>query len=171
MPFLVTAAVADVQTGIVLGASVKSDGTLSTAFADRMDVAISWLQEGKIDYLLISGDDTDPYYREVSSALAYVEQSWLDRGVVLTDEQWLDTYDSLRRAKEVYEIDEAVIFTQRFHLLRSIYLARSFGLAWWGVSTDVHSYMNIGYFKLREIGATLKALWEIYFWPIAYSDA
>lgn len=148
-------------TVIVLGASVKSDGTLSDILRDRVDTAIKIYRAGKVKRFLISGDHGKKHYDEVNAMKNYL----LDRGIppedIFLDHAGFDTYDSMYRAKHIFQVDSAVVVTQNFHLPRAIYLGREFGLNVYGLSADRREYESNDHLKRREWLANVKAWYEL----------
>jgi SanA protein len=151
------------QCAIVLGARVHTDGTPYPMFQDRLDTAIALYQAGKVEKLLLSGDNRKPApYKEVDLMFAYV----LARGVaeedVFTDYAGYDTYDSMYRAHEVFQVDTILIPTQDFHLSRAVYLARQLGLDATGVVADIQVYTDESKNAARELLARVKAVLRLF---------
>ncbi|USN55641.1 MAG: YdcF family protein [Candidatus Peribacteria bacterium] len=113
--------------GIILGASVSPDGDLSQALQDRVDAAIAAYNDGVIQKIFVSGDDQE-YYKEVTTIATYLQEHAIDSKDVVLDPYGVDTYDSMRRASHLYGVAKALIFTQQYHLSRSVYLARKLGI-------------------------------------------
>ena len=90
----------------------------------------------------------------------------LERGVpaadLLTDPQGFDTHASMVNAQKVFHIKSALIPTQRFHLTRAVYLARSLGIQATGVPADIRPYSTTGV-TVREWAARVKAFLEVHF--------
>lgn len=146
---------------IVLGASVKKDGSPSSALRDRMDTGIELFKKGIVDRLLLTGDDGAYHVDEMSVMTTYVH----DRGVpddrVVVDGHGYRTYESCKRAKNVYQISRAIVVTQRFHLGRALYLCNHLGVNTEGMVADHATYDKIIFFWLREIPASWKAWWDV----------
>lgn len=121
---------------LVYGAGLAPGGVPSAVLAQRLDAAIDLYHSGKVDTLLLSGDNSDRFHDETRAMVRYV----LDRGVpasaVQEDDAGLSTYDSSVRAHTVFGVQEAVLVTQRFHLTRALYIANSVGIDAWGVAAD-----------------------------------
>lgn len=150
--------------GIVLGASVRRDGTLSASLQQRVDAAVLAMQNGVVTQLLISGDGVeDDSYKETPA----IYKTLLDKGIpstaIIVDPAGVDTYDSMRRAKELYNLDRVLIFSQGYHLPRSIYIARSLGIDAWWRAVDGHDTPDKTYFPIRESIARVKAAMEVEF--------
>ncbi|OFW58883.1 MAG: hypothetical protein A2133_02340 [Actinobacteria bacterium RBG_16_64_13] len=150
------------QAAIVLGARVYPDGTPSPMLADRLETGVALYKLGKVDKILISGDHGQTTYDEVNVMLHYV----LARGVpdedVFTDHAGFDTYDTMYRARDVFEVASALIVTQEFHLARAVYTARALGLEATGVVADTQPYADEGRNAAREVLARVKAILQLH---------
>jgi SanA protein len=150
------------QVAIVLGARVYPDGTPSPMLADRLQTGVSLYKLGKVEKLLLSGDHGQTTYDEVNVMLEYV----LERGVpeedVFTDHAGFSTYDTMYRARDVFKVTTALVVTQKFHLARAVYTARTLGLDATGVEADIQPYGDERRFAIRDWLARVKALWQLH---------
>ena len=151
------------RVAIVFGARIYTDGRLSAMLHDRVETAVQLYHAGKVQKLLLSGDNRFEGYNEPGRMRDYA----LSRGVPAEDVQ-LDyagrrTYDTCYRAKAVFQLDSAVLVTQDFHLPRALFTCRSLGVEAVGVSADLRQYhrISIGWSKTREFLATIKALFDV----------
>ena len=81
------------------------------------------------------------------------------------DHAGFSTYESMYRAKEVFEADKIVIVSQKYHLYRAIYIARSLGLEAYGVPSDVREYRGQKYRDFREAIARVKDFFNVIIKP------
>jgi vancomycin permeability regulator SanA len=81
---------------------------------------------------------------------------------VLSDPHGYRTYESCKRAAEVFQIKDAIIVTQRFHIARALYLCESFGIQSLGVTSDLTSYQRNLYFWTRDLAASIKAWSDVH---------
>lgn len=146
---------------MVLGASVKDDGTLSDALKDRILTGVELYQTGKVTQILMTGDDGGLRRNEIVP----MKQAALDAGVpekdILTDGEGYRTYESCKRASQIFDIKKAIVVTQRFHLPRALYLCSRFGIDVQGIAADKQPYVRILYFTMRDLLASAKAWWDI----------
>ena len=154
--------VPECYTALVLGAHVSESGYLSDFLQDRLDVAIELYKNGKIKRFLLSGDHGQSNYDEVNSMKHYLLNQGIDSNDVFLDHAGFDTYSSIVRAKEIFEVDKAIIVTQEFHLPRAIFLARSKGIDAYGIKADKRIYSSIKHSRIREIFANIKAVAELF---------
>jgi SanA protein len=153
--------VPECYTGVVLGAKVNKSGLPSDILKDRIDVAIDLYKNHKIKRFLLTGDHGTSSYDEVNNMKDYLVRNGIDTENIFLDHAGFDTYSSMVRAKEVFQVTDAIIITQQFHLSRAVYIARSKGLNAYGVTSDKRRYRSVEYLKFREMIANVKALYEI----------
>ncbi len=147
------------QTALVLGAGLLTSGKLSAIFKDRIDIAILLYTTGKVDKILVSGDDGTATHNEVNPAREYLLSQGIPSTDIFLDHAGFDTYSSMYRAKVIFHVKSATIVTQSFHLPRSIFIARRLGINAYGAPADQHPYS----FKnnIREVFATVKAYFNV----------
>jgi vancomycin permeability regulator SanA len=148
---------------IVFGAGVWADGTPTPMLADRVRAGIALYQLGKVERLLMSGDNRVPEYNEVGA----MRQFAIDRGVpetaIAVDRFGLNTYATCDRARREFGIDRAILVTQEYHLPRAVYIGRRLGVEAIGVAVrdwGVYRNRSMLEYSLREAIATVKAWWQ-----------
>lgn len=150
------------QVALVLGAQVNPDGSLSTMLADRVAVGARLYRDGKVDKVLASGDHGQHEYDEVDAMKRALIAAGVPERDVFTDHAGFDTWDSVVRARKVFEVESALVVTQGFHLPRAVWLARRAGLDAHGVSADLHDYGRaLRFSQVRETLARVKAVGEV----------
>ena len=115
-------------TAIVLGAGYLPSGRLSSALADRMDTAIALYQAGKVNKLLLTGDNRVADYNEPAAMAAYAQARGVPREDLVLDYAGRRTYDSCYRASVIFGAEQAILVTQDFHLPRALYTCNQLGL-------------------------------------------
>lgn len=156
----------NVDCVIVLGCSVKADGSPSLMLKDRLNKSVE-LYNAKNQVILMSGDHKTNYYNEPNTMKNYVVERGVDSADVFVDHAGYSTYDSLYRAKEIYGAKKVIIITQEYHLYRSMYIADQLGLEVYGVPTDDVRYSGQLKRDIREIFARNKDFLSCIFWPEA----
>lgn len=149
---------------IILGASLKPDGTPSDALTDRLQVGYDLYSEYKGKLILVTGDDGRFKSNEVAVMRAMLEQAGVPKTNILVDGQGYRTYESCAHAKNQFNITQAIIVTQNFHLPRALYLCNQLGVQSVGVSADLHSYRDIVWMTIRDWLASFKAWIDINIW-------
>ena len=153
---------------LVLGS--QSHGTkLSPVLEDRVKAGISLIEKQKGKKLLLSGDHGKPFYDEVTAMRLYVIEnapSIRDEDIFL-DHAGFSTWDSMYRARNVFEVEDILIVTQVFHISRAVSMARSLGMdaVGYGVNQDRFAGPSLRYWRFREYFARVKAFSSIIFKP------
>ncbi len=149
------------QAALVLGARVYSNGTLSGIFQDRIDTAIDLYRNNKVDKILVSGDHGQDNYDEVNVAKNYLLSKNIKKEDIFLDHAGFDTYDSIYRAKEIFQAESLIVVTQNFHLKRALYIANSLDVDVCGYSSDLHRYYGENKRQAREVLAKVKAWFNV----------
>ncbi|MCC7357157.1 YdcF family protein [Candidatus Uhrbacteria bacterium] len=153
------------STAIILGASVKASGQPSDALRDRLLVGSTLYKEGHVRQILITGDDGAYHAKEIESMHNFLLKQGIPKEAILADPHGYRTYESCKRAANVYQIKDAIIITQRFHIARALYLCESFGIQSIGVTSDLTNYQRIVYFWARDLAASIKAWSDVHIIP------
>ncbi|MFE2755757.1 vancomycin high temperature exclusion protein [Actinosynnema sp. NPDC059335] len=153
--------VPDAPVALVLGAGLTGAGTPTPFLAGRLDVAADLYRRGKVQVLLVSGDNSTTDYDEPTAMRTYLIGRGVPADVVVADYAGFDTWDSCTRAKRIFGVERATVVTQEFHLPRAVALCRSAGIDASGVGHDTSQWASTtayGYF--REGFAAAKAMWD-----------
>lgn len=148
-------------TGLILGAGVYADGSLSIMLKDRVDSTIDLYNAKKISRILVSGDHGKEYYDEVNSIKDYLLEKQIPREDIFLDHAGFDTYDSIVRAKKIFKVEDMIVVTNEFHLSRAVYTAREIGIDAVGFIADKQDYVGVGYNELREVPASIKIYFDV----------
>jgi len=155
------------RAAIVFGAGLWRDGSPTPVLRDRVATAARLYFSGKVKKLLMSGDNRYWYYNEPASMQAYALELGIPVEDIVLDYAGRRTYDTCYRARHIFKVDEVILVTQGFHMPRALYVCNALGISAIGVPADqlanqAYRQSSIIYWNLREIPATLVALWEIY---------
>ena len=142
---------------IVLGAGYLPSGRLSSALADRMDTAIALYQAGKVNKLLLTGDNRFADYNEPAAMATYAQARGVPREDLVLDYAGRRTYDSCYRASAIFGAEQAILVTQEFHLPRALYTCNQLGVEAVGVVADRRTYVRATWYQLRELFALTRA--------------
>lgn len=150
---------------IVPGCQVYPDKTPSPMLKDRLDGAIYLYQEGVSDRIIVSGDSSSSKYDEPWVMRNYLAAAGIPPEAIFMDNYGLDTYATVYRAGEIFKVQSGVIATQRFHLLRALYIAERLDIDLAGYETDFYNYRTGTVIKntIRDFFARGKAWWETQF--------
>jgi len=149
-------------TAIVFGAGLRRDGTPTTVLADRVTTAASLYREGKVKRILLSGSTSGDLYNEPFAMRSLALNLGVPDQDILIDTGGTRSLYTCQRAHQVFRIEQALLISQRFHLPRALVLCDAIGLSAEGVTSDLHPYRSRFLWELREIPATLRALWDAY---------
>jgi SanA protein len=145
---------------LVPGCRVLPDGTPSAMLTDRLAAALELHRRGLAERILVSGDARHPCGDEPETMQRWLLARDVPAGAVLLDSGSRRTRDTMHRARSVYGLDRVVVCTQRFHLPRSLYLARHAGLDALGLVADRRPYRSGWVDDLRELVAETAAVVE-----------
>lgn len=141
---------------IALGAMVWGKDTLSHMLEDRVLGAIDVYERGGAKKILMSGDHGQKDYDEVNAMKKYAVEKGVDADDVFMDHAGFSTYETMYRARDVFQAKKVVIVTQKYHLYRAVYVARALGLDAYGVASDPRPYSSAVYNNAREFLARVK---------------
>jgi SanA protein len=147
---------------IVLGASVYSNGKVSDILRDRLDTAYNLYASGKAKRIIVSGDHASDEYDEVNAMKNYLMKKGVPDAHIFMDHAGFNTYDSMYRAKAVFQAKDLIIVTQDYHLKRAIYVARAMGLEALGAASDKQAYRDIRKYEAREVLARVKDYFNVH---------
>lgn len=146
---------------LVFWASVLNNWTPSDILKDRLKVAYKTYNAWKIEKIIVSWDNSKLNYNEPVAMQKYLINLWIDEDDIYLDYAWFDTYDSIYRAKEIFWVNQIVLFTQDFHLKRAMYISKKLWLETYWVETNLQRYLLEDYNNRREVFARIKAFIEI----------
>ena len=142
--------------GLLFGTSDKIGDRDNLYFNYRIDAAVELWKAGKVDCLLVSGDNRQKYYNEPNKMRDALIERGVPKEVIVRDFAGLRTLDSVVRAKEVFRAPSVILISQKFHNERAAYLAQNEGLEFVGYNArDVGKRMGVKT-KLREVAARVK---------------
>lgn len=149
---------------IVLGAGICGDKP-SPMLEDRLKEAISLYNQNVSSKIIMSGDHGKEDYDEVNIMKEYAIEQGVASEDIFMDHAGFSTYESMYRAKEVFEANKIVIVTQKYHLYRALYIAKQLGIEAYGVNSDPRKYVGATYREAREIIARDKDFIKCIFKP------
>lgn len=159
------AALTDVDCILVLGCGVRDDGTPSAMLEDRLKQAVALYDLGASGKLLMTGDHGRVNYDEVAAMKSFAVAHGIASSDVFMDHAGFSTYESIYRAKEIFQVEKIIIVSQGYHLYRALYIAKMLGLDAYGVASDYQSYAGQTGMDLREILARVKDFGTCIFKP------
>ena len=140
---------------LVLGAGIRRNNP-SPMLEDRLLTAIELYNQGVAPKILVSGDHEHDNYDEVNVMKNYLKEKGIPSEDIFMDHAGLSTYDSIYRAKKIFKASKIIIVTQKYHLYRSLYIAKSIDLKSYGVSASRQAYAFQTKRDIREVAARIK---------------
>jgi len=149
------------KIGLILGTSPYfSNGTKNLYFQYRVEAAAQLYKEGKIQYILASGDNHHVNYNEPQK----IKQALIKLGVpkesIYLDFAGFSTYESIVRCKKVFQEEDIIIISQEFHNQRALYIANKMDMK--AVAFNAKDPEFSDYVKFREYFARVKAMIDVH---------
>ncbi|WP_299766744.1 ElyC/SanA/YdcF family protein [uncultured Dokdonia sp.] len=112
------------KVGLVLGTSkLLQNGHVNLYFTYRVEATVALYKEGKIEFVLVSGDNSTKAYDEPTDFKEELIKRGIPEDRIFLDYAGFRTLDSVIRAKEIFGQDNITIISQEFHNERAVYLA------------------------------------------------
>lgn len=151
------------RAAIVFGAGLTASGAPTAVLKDRVTTAVNLYQAGKVEKILMSGDNRFLNYNEPGAMKSFALELGMPEEDIVLDYAGRRTYDTCYRASAIFQLDQAILVTQKFHLSRALYTCSALGVDSIGVEADLRSYRDEGYWSVREILASLVAFFQVHF--------
>lgn len=151
---------------IIFGAWVTTSGHPSAMLADRVKMGAALYHAGKVQYLLLTGDNHVDSYNEPEAMRRYALSLGVPDDALVLDYAGFRTYDSCYRARDVFKVSEAILVTQAFHLDRALLTCKGLGIDAVGVSADVmrptgYYWRSLLVSELREYPSTALSVLDL----------
>jgi len=150
------------KVGLVLG-TIKTlkNGKVNSYFQHRIEATYALYTTGKIEFVLVSGDNGNSLYDEPTDMRNELIKKGIPENRIFLDYAGFRTLDSVVRAKEVFGLKSVTIISQKFHNERAIYLAEKRGIEAVGFNAiDVVGRYGIKT-KIREYFARVKVFVDL----------
>ena len=150
------------RVAIVFGAGIRN-GQPSPVLRDRVQTAANLYFSGKVEKILMSGDNRYVDYNEPEAMRQYALTLGVPDEDIVLDYAGRRTYDTCYRARDIFQLDSAILVTQDFHLPRAIYLCNMLGVDGVGVPADIQYYRKISrlIWNVRETLAIFGAITDV----------
>ncbi|MGW2420291.1 SanA/YdcF family protein [Streptomyces sp. NPDC001709] len=152
------------QVAVVFGAGLWN-GEPSPYLANRLDAAAKLYRAGRVEVVLVTGDNSRKDYDEPDAMRAYLKKHGVPERRIVSDYAGFDTWDSCVRAKKIFGVDRAVLISQGFHIRRAVALCEAAGVDSYGVGVDAKHDVTWYYGGTREVFAAGKAVLDAVFHP------
>ena len=152
------------KVGLLLGASkFVANGRINVYYTNRINAAVELYKAGKINIILVSGDNGRETYDEPTTFKEDLIKKGIPESAIVLDYAGFRTLDSVVRAKEIFGQDSITIISQEFHNQRAIYLAEEHNIK--AIAYNAKDVSDRVGFKtnMREYLAKTKASLDILF--------
>jgi SanA protein len=158
------------NVAIIFGAGIKDNKEPNDMLRHRLDTAAGLYYDGKVTKMLLSGDNSDFDYNEPQVMYNYlINEHDIKAEDLVRDYAGSRTYDTCARAKNIWDIDKAILISQGYHLSRAIFTCENLGVESTGFSATKYDYQRESFFKIREILAIHRAIWDVFVSPPDYT--
>ena len=153
------------RVGVVFGTSHWTrSGVRNPHFHARMRTAATLIEQSQVEHLLLSGDNRTQAYNEPRAMWRELYRRGVASEQLTMDFAGFSTYDTLARARDVFQLDKALLITQSWHLPRAVYIGRALGMDVTGCVADDATVGVEWRLKLREWAARVATLGDLYLW-------
>ena len=151
------------RVAIVFGAGLWRNGSPTPVLVDRVTTAANLYFSGKVEKLLMSGDNRFVNYNEPEAMRQEALSLGVPNDAIVLDYAGRRSYDTCYRAKAIFKVDQAILVTQAFHMPRVLYLCNHLGVDSVGVESNLRTYRKSSmlYWSMRELLATTAAFWDV----------
>lgn len=150
---------------LVLGAGLTAEGKPSLVLRDRLDKGIELYKKGVSNRLLMSGDHGRDGYDEVRAMKQYAVDAGVNPDDIFMDHAGFSTYESIYRARDVFQVKRLAIVTQPYHEYRAVYIAMKLGLDVYGTPSKATQYRGSWILETREKLARTKEFFNVMLQP------
>ena len=129
-----------------------------------MDAAIELYEADRVEILLFSGDNSIVEYNEPQRMLEYALEQGIPREDIVLDYAGRRTYDTCYRAEAIFQVPEAILVTNRYHLPRALQSCNHLGVDAIGYVADRQRYprRRFAWYCVREVAALWRAWFDLY---------
>lgn len=149
------------DVAVVFGAGLLWNGEPSIFLATRLDAAAKLYREGRVEVVLVTGDNSRVRYNEPQAMRDYLTHRGVPDNRIVSDYAGFDTWDSCVRTKRIFGVDRAILVSQGFHIRRAVALCREAGVDSYGVKATDHHDAVWYYGATRELFAAGKAVLDV----------
>jgi SanA protein len=150
------------KTAVVLGTSrFLQSGEANPWFNNRIMAAAELYHAGKVDFLILSGDNRTIYYNEPEMMRREIRKYNVPDSVLFLDYAGLRTLDSMIRSKEIFGQDSVIIISQKFHNQRAVFLAKAHNIKAVGYNAQNPESHNTTRVLTREVFARVKVFIDL----------
>ncbi len=151
------------RVGLLLGTSqFLKTGIRNPYFENRIQAAADLYKEGKIRYVIASGDNREMYYNEPRKMKEALLKVGIPERAIIQDFAGLRTLDSVIRCSRVFGQEKFTVISQKFHNERAVFIARRNGIKAIAFNAEEVDFPESVRTGLREYLARFKAVLDVF---------
>lgn len=139
-----------------------SQGVINTYYSQRIDAAVKLYNAGKIDYILVSGDNAHPSYDEPREMKNSLIEAGVPKEVIYSDYAGFRTLDTIIRSKEVFQLNSVTFISQSFQNRRGIFIGKNRKIDIVAFNADETNHKINVKIAFREGFAKIKMLLDLF---------
>jgi SanA protein len=149
------------KAALVLGTSKYAMGRENLFFNTRIEAAVKLFKAKKVDAIIVSGDNGNKNYDEPTDMRDDLIKNAIPKEFITLDYAGFSTLDSMMRAKAIFDLDDFIVVSQRFHIQRALYIAEKKGIKAIGfTASDIAGFWGKKV-RFREVLARVKAFLDL----------
>ena len=149
------------KAALVLGTSKYAMGRENLFFNTRIEAAVKLFKARKVDAIIVSGDNGNKNYDEPTDMRDDLVKRGVPKEFITLDYAGFSTLDSITRAKAIFDLDDFIVVSQRFHIQRALYIAKKKGIKAIGfIASDIAGFWGKKV-RFREVLARFKAFLDL----------
>ncbi len=150
------------RVGLLLGTSkYRAKGRINLYYQNRIDAAVSLYNAGKVEFILVSGDNRQKEYNEPKTIKKDLVAYGIPSSKIFLDYAGFRTYDSVIRAKKVFGQTSIVVISQEFHNERALFIASKYGIDAIGFNAKCVGHRYGLKTQIRERFARVKMVFDL----------
>lgn len=152
------------EAAVLLGTSKYiSKGHKNYFYIYRIRAAADLWKKGKVKAIVVSGNNESKYYNEPKQMREDLIKAGVPEKYITADNSGFRTLDSIIRAKEVFDLEDYIIVSQKFHLQRALFIAKAKGQKVIGYAAkDIAGTAAAKKMIVREYLARTKAFLDVF---------
>lgn len=152
------------KAALVLGCSkYLKNGRINYFFKYRIEATVKLFKAGKVNAIVVSGDNSSKGYDETTAMYEDLVSKGIPAQYIERDYAGFRTLDSIVRAKAIFDLEDYIVVSQRFHLERAIYIAHAKEQKVLGfVAKDFQNTFWAKRMEQRELLARVKAVLDMH---------
>jgi len=152
------------KAALLLGtAKYIAKGKKNYFYVYRIRAAAALWKAGKVDAIVVSGDNATKYYNETIRMEKDLIKAGIPKKYIAADYAGFRTLDSVVRAEAIFDLEDYIIVSQKFHLERALFIAKAKGQKVIGFAAkELEGTKAARKMRMREYLARVKAFLDVY---------